>query len=86
MKIVKLKIPLINDRLAGQLIDTIRKIREFDLKKKPCISETLDWAHSLIALQVEDLSSEVVIDTLNVICKYRADVEQVKGRIDKILN
>jgi len=86
MKIVKLKIPQINDRLAGQLIDTIRKIREFDLKKKPCISETLDWAHSLIALQVEDLSSEVVIDTLNVICKYRADVEQVKGRIDKILN
>ena len=86
MKIVKLKIPRINDRLTGQLIDTIRKIRGLDLKKKPCISETLDWAHSLIALQVEDLSPEVLTDTLNVILKYRADVEQVRGKIDKILN
>jgi hypothetical protein len=86
MKIVKLKIPRINDRLTGQLIDTIRKIRELDLKKKPCISETLDWAHSLIALQVEDLSPEVVTDTLNVICKYRTDVEQVKAKIEKLMN
>ncbi|UCE52304.1 MAG: MoxR family ATPase [Desulfobacterales bacterium] len=86
MKIVRLKIPQINDRLAGQLVDKIRKIRELDLKKKPCISETLDWAQSLIALQVEDLSTEVVTDTLNVLCKYRADVEQVKARIEKIMN
>ncbi len=86
LKIVKLKIPEVEDRLAGQLIDTIRKIRELDLKKKPCISETLDWAQSLIALQVEDLSPEIVTETLNVICKYRADVEQVRGKIDKILN
>ena len=86
IKIVKLKIPQINDRLTLQIVDIIRKIREMDLKKKPCISETLDWTHSLIALQVEDLSPEVVADTLNVICKYRADVEQVKGKLDKILN
>jgi MoxR-like ATPase len=86
IKIVKLKIPRINDRLTGQLIDTIRKIRELDLKKKPCVSETLDWAHSLIALQVEDLTPEVVTDTLNVICKYRADVEQVKAKVEKLMN
>ena len=86
LKIVKLKIPEVEDRLAGQLIDTIRKIRELDLKKKPCISETLDWAQSLIALQVEDLSPEIVTETLNVICKYRTDVEQVKGKMEKILN
>ena len=85
LKIVKLKIPEVEDRLAGQLIDTIRKIRELDLKKKPCISETLDWAQSLIALQVEDLSPEIVTETLNVICKYRADVEQVKGKLDKLV-
>ena len=86
IKIVKLKIPQIGDRLTQQMVDIIRKIREMDLKKKPCISETLDWAHSLIALQVEDLSAEVVAETLNVICKYRADVEQVKRRMDKIVN
>lgn len=85
LEIVKLKIPQIKTRLAEQLIDTIRKIREMDLKKKPCISETLDWAQSLITLQVEDLSAEVVRDTLNVICKYRADVEQVKAKMEKII-
>ncbi|MGD9305269.1 MAG: MoxR family ATPase [Desulfobacterales bacterium] len=86
IKIVKLKIPQISERLTQQMVDIIRKIREMDLKKKPCISETLDWAHSLIALQVEDLSSDVVADTLNVICKYRADVEQVNRKLDKIVN
>jgi len=85
LKIVRLKIPEVDDRLAGQLIDTIRNIRKLDLKKKPCISETLDWAHSLIALQVEDLSPDVVTETLNVICKYRADVEQVKGKLEKLV-
>ncbi len=86
MQIVRLKIPDIDNRLAGQLIDTIRKIRDLDLKKKPAISETLDWAQSLIALKVEDLSPEVVTQTLNVICKYRADTDQVKNTIEKIMN
>ena len=86
LEIVKLKIPEINDRLAEHLVDAIRKIRDLDLKKKPCISETLDWAQSLITLQVEDLSAEVVKDTLSVVCKYRADVEQVKEKMEKIVN
>ena len=85
LDIVKLKIPRIKERLAGRLVDTIRNIRDLDLKKKPCISETLDWAQSLLALQVEDLSPEILSDTLNVICKYRADVEQVAEKMDKIL-
>jgi MoxR-like ATPase len=86
LEIVKLKIPKIKNRLANQLIDAIGNIRDLDLKKKPCISETLDWAQSLITLQVEDLSPEVVSDTLNVICKYRADVEQVKSKLEKLVN
>ena len=56
------------------------------MKKKPCISETLDWAKSLIALQVEELSPEVVADTLNVICKYRSDTEQVLDKMGKIVH
>lgn len=86
LEIVKLKIPKIKQRLANQLVDAIRSIRELDLKKKPCISETLDWAQSLIALQVEDLTADVVRTTLNVICKYRADVDQVIDKMEKIMN
>ncbi len=85
LEIVKLKIPGIKEQLAERLVDVIRNIRGLDLKKKPCISETLDWAQSLIALQVEDLNPEVVTDTLNVICKYRTDVVQVAEKIEKVL-
>jgi len=86
MRIVRLKIPRIKDRLAGQLIDAVHKIRNLDLKKKPCVSETLDWAQSLIALQIEDLSPEVVRETLNVILKYQADVDQVRDKLPQIIN
>jgi len=78
--------PRIKDRLAGQLVNAVRRIRGLDLKKKPCISETLDWAQSLLALQVEELSPEVLADTLNVVCKYRADAKQVVDKMEKILN
>ncbi len=86
MRIVRLKIPQIKDRLAGQLIESIHKIRDLDLKKKPCVSETLDWARSLIALQIEELSPQVVRDTLNVILKYQADLEQVRDKLDQLIS
>ncbi|MEJ2219934.1 MAG: MoxR family ATPase [Desulfobacterales bacterium] len=86
MRIVRLKIPEIKDHLAGQLIDAIRKIRDLDLKKKPCVSETLDWAQALIALQIEDLSPEVVRDTLNVILKYQADADLVGEKLEQLIN
>jgi MoxR-like ATPase len=85
MRIVRLKIPRINDRLTGQLIDAIRKIRDLDLKKKPCVSETLDWAQALIALQIEELSPDVVRDTLNVILKYQADADLVGEKLDQLI-
>ena len=85
MRIVRLKIPEIKDHLAGRLIDAIRKIRDLDLKKKPCVSETLDWAQALIALQIEDLSPEVVRDTLNVILKYQADADLVRDKLEQII-
>jgi len=86
MRIVRLRIAGIDDRLAAQLVDTIRRIRQLDLKKKPCISETLDWARSLVALQVESLSPEVLSETLSVICKHRSDAEQVREKLDRVLD
>ncbi|SHJ30668.1 MoxR-like ATPase [Desulfatibacillum alkenivorans DSM 16219] len=76
-RIVRLKQPGINDTLVFQLVDAIREIRDLDLKKKPCISETLDWAQSLMVLQVGDLSQDIIRDTLSVITKYRSDTEKV---------
>jgi MoxR-like ATPase len=84
LQIVKLKIPRIEIRLAQQVINTIHEIRKLDLKKKPCTSETLDWAHSLIALQIKELSPEIVTETLNMICKYRSDVNLVQQNLNAI--
>ncbi|MBT4263797.1 MAG: MoxR family ATPase [Deltaproteobacteria bacterium] len=83
-QIVQLKIPGIKDRLAEQLINTIHEIRNLDLKKKPCTSETLDWAQALIALQVNQLTPEIITDTLNMICKYRSDADLVKDNMETI--
>jgi len=84
MRIVRLKLPGIENKLTQQIVKTIRSIRELDLKKKPCISETIDWAKSLIALNAGCLSPDIVKDTLNVICKYKEDNELVKQSLNKI--
>ena len=85
IRIVRLKIPGIEGRLADKLVDSVRAIRDLDLKKKPCISETLDWARSLVALSVDEITGEVLSDTLNVICKYKADSEKVRANIGSLI-
>ena len=68
------------------MIDAMGRIRSLDLKKKPSISETIDWAKALIALQVESLSREAVLATLNVICKYREDHAHVRSEVNQVMN
>ena len=85
LQIVRLKIPGIEEKLASALVDAIRRIRNLDLKKSPSISETLDWAQSLLALQISELTPEVISETLNVICKYQIDMEKVRKNVSKII-
>ena len=80
-RIVRMKIPDIQQKLCGQIIDSIQAIRSIDLKKKPAIAETLDWANALMALQVEDLSRDEILKTLNVIVKHRSDADMVKEHL-----
>ena len=85
-RIVTLKIPGISEKLTSQIVDSVRNIRRLDLKKKPCISETIDWARSLIALSVEELSSEILVETLNMLLKYRSDAEVVRARARELVS
>jgi len=85
-RIVCLKIPGIEKRLVDKMVNAIKNIRNLDLKKRPCISETLDWAQALMALQINDLSPEVLSETISVICKYQADAALVKNSMDRIFN
>jgi len=91
-EIVKLKVPGISERLNEQLVKFVQSIRSMQhvnkagLKKVPSISETIDWAKSLMLLGVENLDKKIVLDTLNVLLKYDSDVKQVEKRLNSLLS
>ncbi|MCG8471371.1 MAG: MoxR family ATPase [Desulfobacterales bacterium] len=85
MDIVRIRLPEIEDALLEKVVTLVSRIREMDLKKKPCISETIDWAKALITLQVDDLTPEIVTSTLNPLLKYKADYELVKQNIATLI-
>ena len=77
LEIVRLKAPGIGEALAQELVDTIQRIRDLDLRKAPSIGETLDWAQSLAVLGAPSLSKELIEETLSVIVKYDRDADKV---------
>lgn len=85
MAIVHMKLPDIDTVLLNQIVGTIGNIRKLDLRKRPCISETLDWAKSLLALNAGTITHDVLESTLNVICKYKADTDMVKTHINEVM-
>jgi MoxR-like ATPase len=83
--ILETKVPGIGRRMAEDLANMMARLRSLDLKKTPSISETLDWARALLALNAKDLESDVVNQTLNVILKYEGDVRKAQGELTKLL-
>jgi hypothetical protein len=63
----------------------MHRLRQLDLKKTPSISETLDWARALLALNAQELDAELVSQTFNVILKYEGDVRKAQAELDKLL-
>jgi len=85
IQILDKKVPDIDKRLAEDVVELMNKIRDLDLKKRPSISETLDWARALLALNATDLEDQMVEDTLNVILKYEGDVKKAQGELGKLI-
>ena len=83
VKILQVKFPGIDRLFAERVVAAVREVRSLDLKKKPCVSETLDWTRSLMALQMETITPEVVLDTANVLCKSRPDTQTVRGHFSR---
>ncbi len=84
-RILDAKVPDVEAKLAKDLVDLMQKIRGLDLKKTPSISETLDWARALLALNAEVLDQELVSSTLSVILKYEGDIQKAKSDLGKLL-
>ena len=79
--IITTHIPEIEERFAEQVTRFMQKIRTVDFLKKPGISETLDWARALMAMQRQYLDEETVAETLSCFLKYRDDLEKFKNEI-----
>ncbi|GAB3790675.1 AAA family ATPase [Nocardioides ungokensis] len=75
-EIVSSQVPGLDDRIAGQLVATVARLRELDLKKAPSIAESVDWARTLIALEIGDLDEQAVADTLGVVLKHASDQDR----------
>lgn len=82
-KIVEVKFPGINRRFAEKIVAAVRDLRALDLKKKPCVSETLDWTRALMALELADVTPEIMMETLNVLCKCRPDMDEARKHLHK---
>ncbi len=77
VQIVRARFPDICDELARHMVGFLRKARELNLRKPPSVSETLDWAEVLSILHVTKLTPDVVANTVGVISKHQADLQQV---------
>jgi MoxR-like ATPase len=75
-EILLARVPGLPDQLASQIARIVRSIRAMDLKKAPSISESIDWARTLLALTVEHIDEQVIGNTLHVLLKYQTDIEK----------
>jgi len=74
--IVLTRVPGVTEELADQIARIVRSLRTLELKKYPSVSETLDWARTLVVLGVESIDAEQAKATLHVLLKYRSDLER----------
>ena len=79
--IVLSRVPEIAEQLADQLVRTVRALRAMELKKSPSISESIDWARTLLALGLDTLDEQAVRTTLGVVLKHASDHERAASQL-----
>jgi MoxR-like ATPase len=71
----------IEDNLAEQVARVVRSIRQIELKKSPSVSETLDWARTLVLLGIDNIDIEVAKESLHILLKYQSDIEKARKEL-----
>jgi MoxR-like ATPase len=79
LAIVLARVPAAPERMAGQVVAFVHRLREADLTKVPGVAETLDWAAALLALGARELTPAIADETLGVVLKYEEDVRRIRG-------
>ena len=83
-RIIESRVPDLEASLRLQLITFVQNLRELDLKKVPAVSETIDWARTLVLLHIKELDTELVRSTLNVLLKFQDDIENVDAELSSL--
>jgi MoxR-like ATPase len=86
LEIVQKRLPHVGEALARQVVSVVQGVRGLDLKKKPSVSETLDWARALTVLNAAELGEELARETLNLILKYEGDVERAAEKLPELVS
>lgn len=84
-RIVLSRVPDIDQQLRHQLVAFVHSLRDLDLKKSPAISETIDWARSLLLLHARELDADTVHSTLNVLLKFEDDIDTANAGLRDLL-
>ena len=84
-EILQAQVPDLDDRIAEQLVATVGRLRDLELKKAPSIAESVDWARTLIALEIRNLDEKAIGDTLGAVLKHASDQQRAikELRLDK---
>ena len=73
---MRAKVPGITEELADQVARIVRSLRSIELRKAPSVSETLDWARTLVVLGIGSIDATTARDTLHILLKYQTDIER----------
>lgn len=84
-RIVQSRVPDVNEQLRHQLVTFVHGLREMELKKVPAISETIDWARSLLLLHASSLDEDTARSTLSVLLKFQDDIEQTDAELQNLI-
>lgn len=84
-RILESRVPELAESLRHQLVAFVHAVRELDLKKQPAISETIDWARSLLLLHASELDDEILRATLNVLLKFEQDIETAEAEMPALI-
>lgn len=79
LEILQARVPEASAELSREIVAFVQRLRGEDLFKKPGVAETIDWAKCLLALDVIQLSPEVIADTLGAVLKYQDDIQKLAG-------
>ncbi len=84
-RIVRARVPELPEYLGQALVTFVQGLRTLDLKKLPAVSETLDWARTLVLLNAEELGEEIVRDSLSTLLKHEEDVATTLAELPRLL-